>query len=154
MAGTGDGSSFFMTELKYPIEYPDYGKICWKVSDLSRRLKDDDHQQVLSPSFYSAQKGYKLALKLDFCLREIQLLLLKGIHDDDLPFPFGAKVNLGVLSFGCSHGIYKSSITSHITRCFSEYGGSVVTSLSLPQLYDDGDLVLEDDVYVKCMVVK
>ena len=156
MTGTADGSSLFTTDLKkyLPIEYPDYGKMCWKISDLSHLLKDDDHQQVSSPKFYSAQKGYKLALKLDFCLQEMQLLLQKGIHDEDLSFPFGGKVNLGVLSFGYSDGIYQSSITSDTTRCFSEYSGSVVTSLSLPQLYDDSDLVLEDDVYVKCTVVK
>ena len=135
-----------------PDEYPLYGSLCWKVSDISCRENDLEHPAIVSRSFWSAPNGYKMHLKLKFEseANELQVMILEGINDDSLAFPFREQIEVGILSFGVRDGLYKEFSDCHAARCFSECEGSIAASLSVPRL-SGSHLVHGDDVYIKCV---
>lgn len=137
-----------------PIEYPDCGHLCWKIPHWSHLSRDPNHRAVLSPCFHSSQYGYNMRLRMNFGPPQdkLEVLVVEGQDDDRLHFPFRGKVDIGVLSFGQSDGVYESLVQCDATRCFSgRYGGKVAMSLDLPHL-SDSDFLFGDDVYINCIV--
>ena len=140
-------------KMSTPLEFPDFkGRFCWKVSNVCRRSHDTENPSILSPLFCS-QHGHSMQLKLDFDQpkNKLQVLIQEKENDDGSFWPFRGKVNVGLLSFGQSNGVYESSLCPPFIS-FSESGGNVAVSIDLPS-FCGSDYVCEDGgLYIKCSV--
>ena len=89
--------------------YPALGQFTWRVDNIREKIKqaqsgDPSAAVIYSPSFYSAEAGYKLCLCIypagdnNQGYLSLYFVVMKGQFDEILPWPFQKRVYLSLLN--------------------------------------------------------
>ena len=132
------------------IDDPIVQTMRWKIENVSLRLREG--QSLLSRSFCSSSNGYTLQLRLDFhneCFT-VHVVLVRGDHDNELPWPFKPTgINLSVLGGATTPDICCIPVVHAVERCHSEMEGLSIWSMTLQgvQMY-----LIDDCLFIRCTV--
>ena len=144
------------------------GTMIWKITQLSQRIDDAENGKctvtLYSLPFHSGRYGYKMCLRLDIDVKELEgthlslfFVVMRGEFDNILQWPFTHKVTFKLINQAGGRDIGVILQPNPLASYFLKPSSDMNIACGYPRLFshnelDRGGFIVDDTIFIKCVI--